>query len=130
MQKTHVRTTLLLAGALLAGCEGNNLFPTDPIGTGGGRLGSIGGTVTADGLGVAGAVVSTAGGTAADSTDAAGRYALEGLGQGAYRVFLQVPVGFGLAAGDSVARTVNLAAGQSATLNWQLLRATGAVGGT
>lgn len=129
MQKTHVRTTLLLAATLLAGCEGNNLFPTDPIGTGGDRLGRIGGTVTADGLGVAGAVVSTAGG-AADSTDAAGRYALEGLGQGAYRVFLQVPVGFGLAAGDSAGRTVNLAAGQSATLNWQLLRAAGAAGGT
>ena len=34
MQKTHTGTALLLAGALLAGCEGSNLFPTDPIGSG------------------------------------------------------------------------------------------------
>ena len=125
MQKTHTGMALLLAGALLAGCEGNNLFPTDPVGTGGGRLGSIGGQVTAGGSGVAGAVVSLAGGTAADSTDAAGRYRIEGVGQGAYRVFLQVPVGFGLAAGDSAARTVNVARGQNVNVDWQLQSSTG-----
>lgn len=127
MQKTHTGMALLLAGALLAGCEGNNRFPTEPIGTGGGRTGSIGGQVTAGGSGVAGAVVSLAGGTAADSTDAAGRYRIEGVGQGAYRVFLQVPVGFGLAPGDSAARTVSVAQGQRVTVDWQLQRA---VGGT
>ncbi len=125
MQKTHTGIALLLAGALLAGCEGNNLFPEDPVGTGGDRPGSIGGQVTAGGSGVAGAVVSLAGGTAADSTDAAGRYRIEGVGQGAYRVFLQVPVGFGLAPGDSAARTVGVARGQSVTVDWQLLASAG-----
>jgi len=124
MQKAHTGITLLLAGALLAGCEGNNLFPTDPIGAGGGGPGSVGGQVTAGGAGVAGAVVSVAGG-AADSTDASGRYSIEGLGQGAYRVSLQVPVGFALAAGDSAARTVAVAQGQDVTVNWQLLASTG-----
>lgn len=124
MQKTHTGIALLLAGALLAGCEGNNVFPTDPIGTGGDRPGSIGGQVTAGGQGVTGAVVSVAGG-ASDSTDAAGRYSIDGVGQGAYRVFLQVPAGFGLAAGDSAARTVAVAQGQAVTVNWQLLAPAG-----
>ena len=126
MTRTHSGFALLLAGTLLAGCRGDNQFPTDPVNTGGGSAarGSIGGQVTANGLGVAGAVVSVTGG-AAGSTDAAGQYRIEGLSAGAYRVLLQVPAGFGLAPGDSAARSVNVARGQRATVNWQLLRPTG-----
>ncbi|HEX2188831.1 MAG TPA: carboxypeptidase regulatory-like domain-containing protein [Longimicrobiaceae bacterium] len=111
--------------ALLAGCEGNNLFPEDPVGTGGGRPGSIGGLVTAAGQGVGGAVVSVQSLAAADTTDAAGRYRIEGLDEGAYRLLLRVPPGFDLAPGDSTTRTASLGRGQTLTVNWQLLQATG-----
>lgn len=124
MRRSHVGTALL-AGALLAGCEGNNLFPEDPVGTGGRTLGSIGGLVTAAGQGVGGAVVTVQGLSAADTTDAAGRYRIDGLAEGAYRLLLQVPPGFDLAPGDSTARRANLGRGQALTVNWQLLRAAG-----
>lgn len=125
MNPGHLGASLLLSATLLAGCDGNNLFPTDPVGTGGDRLGAVRGQVTADGAGVPGAVVSLQGG-GSDSTDAAGQYRIGALSPGAYRVLLQVPPGFGLAPGDSAARTASVAAGQTVVVNWQLLEAVGA----
>ena len=55
------------------------------------------------------------------------RGAKEEVIKGAYRVLLQVPPGYGLAPGDSAARSVSVARGQRATANWQLL---GPVGGS
>ncbi len=125
MRRKRVWTTGLLAGALLAGCDGSNLFFSEPIGSGGGARGSIRGFVASEGLGVPGAGVSLQDSTTA-TTDGAGVYRLEGLTPAAYRLFLRVPPGYELVPGDSAVRTATVIAGQTTIVNWQLLRNAGA----
>ena len=124
MRRTRIGAAALLAGAMLAGCEGLNRFPDDPLGQGDTDLGSIRGTVTAAGQGVQGAEVSVANGPSA-FTDAAGQYRIFALAPGVYRVTLGVPPGFRLAAGDSATRTATVVAGSPVVVNWQILTTVG-----
>jgi hypothetical protein len=129
MRRTNLGVAALIGGALLAGCEGSNQFPDEPLGTGGGRQGSIAGQVTAGGSAVVGAEVSVGTGSVV-RTDAAGQYRIDGLQQGTYRVLLLAPPGFGFAPGDSAARRATVVGGQTVIVSWQLLQSVGAGGGT
>ncbi|HEV2149771.1 MAG TPA: carboxypeptidase-like regulatory domain-containing protein [Longimicrobiaceae bacterium] len=125
MRRTSLGVAALVGGALLAGCEGRNEFPDQPLATGEGRLGSIVGQVTAAGAAVRGAEVSVANGPSA-FTDAAGQYRIVGLSRGVYAVTLGAPPGFAFAVGDSATRVANVVPGNPVILNWQLVTGVGA----
>ena len=83
------------------------------------QTGRIEGSVTAGGTGVQGASIAlTGGGTA--NTSAAGAFAFENVAVGSRTLTLTVPNGYSLAAGQTAAKQVTVAAGQTANVTWQL----------
>lgn len=105
---------LALAALALASCDGG--------GGGGGtepQTGRVAGSVTAAGAGVQGAAIAMSGGGTA-TTGASGQFALENVAVGNRTLTLTVPNGFTLAAGQTAARSVAVAAGQTANVTWTL----------
>ena len=110
---------ILLAVAATA-CTGSNLF-TGPGTTGGNgaQEGALQGSVTAGGTGVGNVVVVIVGGDSA-RTNGQGRFVIPNLSPAAYAVSIRVPLNYDLAPGEQSTRTVNVAAGNSTIVNWQL----------
>lgn len=103
-------------GALLlsVACSDSGSGPSN-----GSDTGSITGSVTSDGTGVPGAGVALSGAATANrTTNASGDYGFTGLAAGSYTLTLTLPDGFVLAEGESAERTVALAAGDDATVDW------------
>lgn len=129
MTRTRFVTTALLAAFALTGggCDGDNAFPDDPLGTGGiFDSGVIRGSVTAA-SGVAGAVVTLSRpvGDTATITAVDGGYRFEGIAAGSYLLSLQPPLGFAFAAADSSRKTASVPAGGEAVVNWSLVASGG-----
>ncbi|CAN5301706.1 hypothetical protein BH20GEM2_BH20GEM2_02490 [soil metagenome] len=129
MTRTRFVTTALLAAFALAGggCDGDNAFPNDPLGTGG-TFGSgvIRGTVSAA-SGVGGAVVTLSRpvGDTMTITATDGGYRFDGVAAGSYLLSLQPPFGFDFAAADSARKTASVPAGGEAVVNWSLIASGG-----
>ncbi|HEX2203260.1 MAG TPA: plastocyanin/azurin family copper-binding protein [Longimicrobium sp.] len=103
------------AALALAACDGGGGGSTQP------QTGRVAGSVTAGGAGVQGASVAmTGGGTA--TTSATGQFAMENVAVGNRTLTLAVPNGFTLAAGQTAAKSVAVAAGQTASVSWQLMQ--------
>lgn len=127
------RIRMAMAAALCvvgaAGCEGTNAFTAPGLDAGpvGGQpnsqLGSITGTVTANGQGLGGISVLVSN---RDSvvTNGTGQYALTNLGPATYSVSIRIPINYTLAAGEENPRTVTVAAGSATNANWQLRETT------
>lgn len=124
MQSAKRSARVALGGMLvllLGACGGDNLFP--PYGlTGMGVIpatGTIEGTV-AGGQPLGGVSVILIG---QDSTvtDGAGFYRFTDVPASTHSVTVRVPLNFTLAPGDSATRTVQLPAGGTATVNWNLV---------
>jgi plastocyanin len=109
----HVLAVLVLSG----GCSGNGGTEPEPTP----QTGTISGAVLAAGAGVAGAQVAlSAGGT--QTTDAAGQYAFAGVAAGNHTLTITLPAGYELEAGQTAAKPVAVAAGQTASVGWSLRR--------
>lgn len=119
------RVLVAVAGAVCllfaAGCEGDNIFPTIPIsGTEGPvRPGTIEGTVTA--AGPMGGVRIILVNRDSTLTDGAGRYRFINLPASTYTVSIRVPLNHVLAPGDSATRRVQVGAGGTQQVNWNLV---------
>lgn len=114
---TPTRLTAITLVTLLAACSGGT-GSNPPVS---GESGSVTGTVTASGSGVAGASVSLPG-SAAQTTDAAGKYTFENVKTGSYDVSVTLPAGYALGTGEAATKPVTVGAGQAATVNWTLSR--------
>lgn len=118
-----------LCAAGVAACSGSNGFTEPGFGTGGSvgqpnsQVGSITGSVTADGRGVGGIAVLVANGDST-RTDGTGRYTLGNLGPATYSLTLRIPINYTLAPGEQNPRNVTVGAGQTASVNWQLRETT------
>lgn len=104
---------------LLAGCSGGTGGDDDDGGTNP-QFGAVAGQVTANGVGVAGVVVSVAGAGSA-TTSATGAYQVGNVPTGSRTVSMVMPAGYiTAAAGDGTSRPVAVAAGQTATASFAL----------
>jgi plastocyanin len=116
---------VLLAVSTLAcsGGGGGGTTPPPPPTTG-----TIAGSVTLNGAGVAGATVAVTGGASAN-TSAGGAYSIANVSPGAKTVTVTPPANHALADGETAAKSATVVAGQTATVNWAL-KATGGGGVT
>jgi hypothetical protein len=120
--RARVALTGLFCLLFMAGCGGDNIFPTYPLsGTEGVvRPGTIEGVVTAGSpLGGVSIILVNRDSTV---TDGAGRYRFANLPASTYSVSIRVPLNHALAPGDSATRTVGVGAGGVETVNWSLIR--------
>lgn len=108
--------TIATAVVVAASCGGDD-GPTNPPG---GQTGTISGSVVAEGAGVQGAQVALAGG-ATRTTDSGGDFTFTGVSAGSHTLTLTLPTGFELGAGQTLERSVNVTAGQTASVNWTLV---------
>jgi plastocyanin len=115
---TPTRLTAITLITLLAACSGGGTGSNPPVS---GESGSVTGTVTASGSGVAGATIALPGSTA-QTTDAAGKFTFENVKTGSYNLSVTLPAGYALGSGEAASKPVTVAAGQSATVNWALSR--------
>lgn len=99
--------------ALLFACSGGGGGTTEPA------VGSVAGTVTSAGSGLAGVQV-TVTGRPAVVTGSDGRYTVTGVPAGTHTIRVTVPSGQELTAGEAAEKTVTVAASQTATVNWSM----------
>jgi plastocyanin len=115
-----------VAIALIFGACGNG------GGNGGGTqptTGSVAGQVASAGSGVAGAQIALTGAASRSATTPAnGQYQFDHLATGQYNVAITVPSGFELAAGQTAARSVQVQAGQTARVDWEIRQQSGGTG--
>jgi plastocyanin len=116
MIRTRLAAVTLIT--LLAACSGGGTGSNPPVS---GASGSVTGTVTASGSGVAGATVSLPG-SAAQTTDASGKFTFENVQTGSYNLTVTLPTGYALGSGEAASKPVTVGAGQAATVNWALSR--------
>jgi plastocyanin len=114
---TPTRLASITLITLLAACSGGT-GSNPPVS---GESGSVTGTVTASGSGVAGATVALPG-SAAQTTDAAGKFTFENVKTGSYNLTVTLPAGYALGNGEAASKPVTVGAGQAATVNWTLSR--------
>jgi plastocyanin len=114
---TPTRLTAITLITLLAACSGGT-GSNPPVS---GESGSVTGTVSASGSGVAGATIALPG-SAAQTTDAAGKFSFENVKTGSYNLTVTLPAGYGLGNGEAASKPVIVGAGQAATVNWTLSR--------
>src|SRR5215212_5487423 len=94
-----------------AACDGANAFTGSEFGREGGGaagVGTIQGSVTADGSGRGGISVILVG-QDSTTTNGSGVYTFTGIPSGTYQVAVRIPIGFALAAGQTATRTVTVA---------------------
>lgn len=122
---TAARLAALCSATLLAtaGCGGGDGTGPDPEPQAPAR-GSINGSITNGGSGVAGVAVTLGGGASRTGTSsAAGTFAFADLLPGGYAVSIAVPAGLTLAAGEQASRSVTVTSGQATSLTFQLATA-------
>lgn len=120
---TALLSSLLAVSACSGGGGGGGTTPPPPPTTG-----TIAGSVTLNGNGVAGATLAITGGGSTQSS-ASGGYSLTNVSPGAKTVTLTPPANHALADGETAGKSATVVAGQTATLNWAL-KATGGGGVT
>lgn len=125
MKRYLVQSALGLAFALgVSACGGGGDGGNGGGGGGptGPTTGTVTGSVTSGGAGVAGATVSlTGGGT--QTTNASGAYSFTSVATGSRTLTLAAPSGFELDAGQTAAKTVTVSAGQTVRVDWALRQA-------
>ena len=119
MRMTYPRMLGILALSALAACSGGG-------GGGGGggtntQFGTISGTVTANGAGLANVTVSISGG-GSTTTNASGQFSLANVATGARAVSIAEPDGYIAATHGGDAANVAVSAGQTANAAFQLVR--------
>lgn len=108
----------LAAISFLAACGGDGGgTTTEPT------VGTVAGTVTSSGSGLAGVQV-TLTGKAAVVTGSDGRYTVTGVARGTHTITISVPTGQELSAGEAAEKSVTVSAGQTSTVNWSLQAST------
>ncbi|HEX7241764.1 MAG TPA: carboxypeptidase regulatory-like domain-containing protein, partial [Longimicrobiaceae bacterium] len=118
-------TAALLGAAAVSACSGGGGGGGGGGGTGPGpTTGSISGQVSAAGVGVPGAQVSIPN-ASPQATSASGGFRFDGLNPGSYAVSVQAPQDYALGTGEPASKSVNVAAGQTATVNWSVARTGG-----
>lgn len=125
MRSTLVRLALATAVAGTTACggggdSGDGGITTPPAA----QTGTISGTVTSAGAGVPGATVTL--GSTSQTSNSSGQFTFSNVSAGSHTVTLTVPADYELDSGQSAARSVSVAAGQTATVGWTLRR-TGAL---
>lgn len=128
MGRWRVGIAAVLTAVSVAGCSGSNAFATGELGGNGGggsvtQEGTIEGQVTADGFGI-GAIPVVLVGQDSVQTNSQGVFRFEGLAASQYQVAVRVPLGFTLAPGQDATRTVDVGAGGTSTLTFDLDRTT------
>jgi plastocyanin len=118
MRMTSSRMLAALTLSVLSACSGGG-------GGGGGgttpQFGTISGTVTANGAGLAGVTVSISGG-GSTTTSATGQFTLSNVATGARSVSVAPPAGYITAVHGADAAEVAVTAGQTSTASFQLVR--------
>lgn len=120
MRMTTTRMLTVLALSALSACSGGG----GGGGGGGGtntQFGTVSGTVTVGGAGLAGATVSVSGGGSA-TTNAAGQYSIANVATGARSLSVSPPDGYIAANHGGDAASVSVAASQTASANFLLVR--------
>lgn len=113
VMQSLVRTGLIAAIGLVMGCGGGDGGTTAPT------RGTINGTVSADGSGLADVVVALPG-KGTQTTSGSGTFNFTEVAAGAHTLTLTLPEGFELEAGQTAESSVTVTAGQTATVNWTL----------
>ena len=112
MWRRLVWATAVLTVATGCGGDGGG-GPVDPNG------GTLQGTVTGPGGPIPGAQVSLTGGGSVE-TDGDGAYTFDDVEAGSKTVTVTPPTGFQLAQGETAAKSVTVASGGTATVNWSV----------
>lgn len=113
----RIAFTMALGGIVaLTGCGGGGgTGPVDP----GYTTGTVSGTVTVDGAGLAGVVVGLTG-KGTQTTSANGAFTFTQVAAGTHSITITVPAEYELAAGESAQKSVTVTAGQTSTVAWSL----------
>lgn len=101
--------------ATLAACGGGGGGPVGTVNT----TGTVSGTITVDGSGLAGVVVGLTG-KGTQTTSASGAYTFTEVAAGTHTVTITVPTGHELGANETAQKSVTVTAGQTSTVSWAL----------